>query len=171
MALQSYTNFLNLVVQPLSHVRLFVTRGLQASLSFTISWSLLKLTSIESVMSSNHLILHCPLLLLPSIFPSLSLVELQFPNLSSTGIICSTYLTRLYELGEIMCWRTLYTMYPHVQWRLHYPHISDPADLEVCPWGYHLLALTVSPPDSTRSSQLAWAQWVTLPGCKNLSAS
>ena len=42
----------------------------QASLSFTISQSLLKLMSIESVMPSNHLILCCPLLLLPSIFPS-----------------------------------------------------------------------------------------------------
>ena len=43
----------------------------QASLSFTISWSLLKLTSVESVMSSNQLILCHPLLLLPSIFPSI----------------------------------------------------------------------------------------------------
>ena len=43
----------------------------QASLSFTISWSLLKLTSIESVMPSNHLIICHPLLLLPSIFPSI----------------------------------------------------------------------------------------------------
>ena len=43
----------------------------QASLSFTISWSLLKLMSIESVMPSNHLILSHPLLLLPSIFPSI----------------------------------------------------------------------------------------------------
>ena len=42
-----------------------------ASLSITNSWSLLKLTSIESVMPSNHLILCCPLLLLPSIFPSI----------------------------------------------------------------------------------------------------
>ena len=43
----------------------------QASLSITNSWSLLKLMSIESVMPSNHLILCCPLLLLPSIFPSI----------------------------------------------------------------------------------------------------
>ena len=43
----------------------------QASLSFTISWSLLKLMSMESVMPSNHLILCHPLLLLPSIFPSI----------------------------------------------------------------------------------------------------
>ena len=44
----------------------------QASLSFTISQSLLKLMSIQSVMLSDHLILCCPLLLLPSIFPSIS---------------------------------------------------------------------------------------------------
>ena len=44
----------------------------QASLSFTISWSLLKLISIELVMPSNHLILCHPLLLLPSIFPSIT---------------------------------------------------------------------------------------------------
>ena len=43
----------------------------QASLSFTISWSLLKFMPIELVMPSNHLTLCCPLLLLPSIFPSI----------------------------------------------------------------------------------------------------
>ena len=47
------------------------TAGCQASLSFTIPWSLLKLMSIESVMPSNHLILCWPILLLPSIFPSI----------------------------------------------------------------------------------------------------
>ena len=47
------------------------TAARQASLSITTSQSLLKLTSIESVMPSNHLILYCPLLLLPSIFPSI----------------------------------------------------------------------------------------------------
>ena len=60
--------------QSLSRVRLFATpwtEACQASLSITISWSLLKLMSIESVMPSNHLILCCPLLLPPSIFPSI----------------------------------------------------------------------------------------------------
>ena len=62
------------VVQALSDVRLFVTpwtAACQASLSFPISWSLLKCMSIESVMPSNHLILCCLLLFLPSIFPSI----------------------------------------------------------------------------------------------------
>ena len=61
------------VVQLLSHVRLFViswTAARQVSLSFTVSQSLLRLMSIESVMPSNHLILCHPLLLLPSIFLS-----------------------------------------------------------------------------------------------------
>ena len=61
------------VIQSFSWVRLLATpwtEALQASLSFTIFWSLLKLMSTESVMPSNHLILCRPLLLLPSIFPS-----------------------------------------------------------------------------------------------------
>ena len=64
----------SLVVQSLSPVQLFATpwtAACQASLSITISQSLLKLISIESVMSYNHLILYHPLLLLPSIFPSI----------------------------------------------------------------------------------------------------
>ena len=61
-------------VQSLNHVQLFATPRTaagQASLSITNSWSLLKLMSIESVMPSNHLILCHPLLLPPSIFPSI----------------------------------------------------------------------------------------------------
>ena len=66
-------------VQSLSHVWLFVTpwnEACKSSLSITNSHSLLKLMSIESVRPSNHLILCCPLLLLPSIFPYIRV----FPN-------------------------------------------------------------------------------------------
>ena len=62
------------VVQSLSRVQLFSnpwTAACQALLSITNSWSLLKLMPIESVRPSNHLILFGPLLLLPSIFPSI----------------------------------------------------------------------------------------------------
>ena len=62
------------VVQTLSHDRLFATpwtAAHQASLSFTVSQGLLKLMPIESVMLSSHVTLCLPLLLLPSIFPSL----------------------------------------------------------------------------------------------------
>ena len=61
-------------VQSPSHVQLFAspwTAARQAFLSITNSWSLPKLMSIESVMPSNRLILCCPLLLPPSIFPSI----------------------------------------------------------------------------------------------------
>ena len=67
-------NYSFVVVQSFIHVLLFVTpctAACQDSLSFTISWSLLKLMSIESMRISNHLILCHPLLLLPSIFPSI----------------------------------------------------------------------------------------------------
>ena len=66
--------YYTVVVQSLSHIWLFATlwtAARQASLSFTISWSLLKLTSIELVIPSDHLILCCPLVLPPSIFPSI----------------------------------------------------------------------------------------------------
>ena len=61
------------VVQELSHVQLFSTPWIAAhqALFSTISWSLLKFTSIESMMLSNHLIPRCPILLLPSVFPSI----------------------------------------------------------------------------------------------------
>ena len=61
-----------------SYVQLFAlpwTTPRQASLSFTISQSLLKLMSIESVMPSNHFILCHPLLLLPSIFPNIKVLS------------------------------------------------------------------------------------------------
>ena len=59
------------------------TAAHQASLSFTISWSLLKLMSIKSVMPSNHFILCHPLLLLPSIFPSIRVFPMS--QLFSSG--------------------------------------------------------------------------------------
>ena len=61
-------------VQLLSRVRLFATpwtAAHQTSLSFTVSWSLFQFMSIESVISSNHLILCRPLLLLPSVLPNM----------------------------------------------------------------------------------------------------
>ena len=59
-------------VQSLSHVWIFSTpwsAAHQAFLSITDSWSMFRLMSVESMMSSNHLILYCPLLLLPLVFP------------------------------------------------------------------------------------------------------
>ena len=65
---------LSSLLQSFSHIPLFATpwtEARQASLFITSSRSLLKTMSIESVMPSNHVILCCPLLLLPSIFPSI----------------------------------------------------------------------------------------------------
>ena len=79
--------FLLSLVQSLSHVWLFATpwtAACQASLSITNSQSLLKLMSIELVMPSNHLILCHPLLLLPSIFPSIRVF-------SSESALCITW--------------------------------------------------------------------------------
>ena len=73
-----YTYHHHFVVVQSQCVRFFATpwtAAHQASLSFTISQSLLKLMSIESVIQSNHLILCQPPLLLPSIFPSISLFQ------------------------------------------------------------------------------------------------
>ena len=70
-------------VQLLSRVWLFATpwnAACQASLSITNSWSSLKLTSVESVMPSSHLILCCPLLLLPPLPPSIRVFSNESPS-------------------------------------------------------------------------------------------
>ena len=82
--------YYHVVVQSISHVRLFVTpwaTAHQASLSITNSWSLLKLMSIALVMPSNHLILCCPLIIPPSIFPSI----MVFSNESVLHVRWPTY--------------------------------------------------------------------------------
>ena len=87
--IQYYAYKILSLVQSLSRVQLFVipwTAAGQASLSITNSWSLLKLISIESMMPSDHLILCCPLLLPPSIFPSIrvfsneSVLHIRWPK-------------------------------------------------------------------------------------------
>ena len=87
------------LVQPLSHIQLFVTpwtAARQVSLSITNSQSLLKLMSAESVMPSNRLILCRPLLLLPSVFPSIrvfsdeSALHIMWPKYWSFSFNIST---------------------------------------------------------------------------------
>ena len=99
------------VVQSLNCVRLFATSWTaalpctQASLSFIVSWSLLKLTSIELVMPSNHLILCHPLLLLPSMCPSIrvfsneSALHIRWPKYWSISIFPSNQYSGLISLG------------------------------------------------------------------------
>ena len=84
----------------LSSVQLIVTSwtaARQASLYITNTWSLLRLMSITSVMPSNHLILCCPLLLLPSIFPSIrvfyneSVLHIRWPKYWSFSFSISPF--------------------------------------------------------------------------------
>ena len=91
----SHPRFSFCSVQSLSRVRLFLspwTAAGQAPLSSTISWSWLKFMSTEQMMLSNHLILCCPLLLLPSVFPSIRVfssesgVRIRWPKYWSFSI-------------------------------------------------------------------------------------
>ena len=100
-------------VQSLSRVRLFATpwtAARQASLSITNSQSLLKLMSIESAMPSNHLILCHPLLLLPSIFPSItvfskeSVLRIRWPKYWSFSFSISPST----EYSGLISFRTAY---------------------------------------------------------------
>ena len=101
-------NFLFAIVQSLSCVQLFAiawTAALQASLSFTISLSLLRLMSIELVVSSNRLILCCPLLLLLSTFPSVrvfsneSALRIRWPQYWSFSISLSKEYSGWFPVG------------------------------------------------------------------------
>ena len=124
------TKLIFVVVQSLSHVQLFVTpRGCsthQASLSFTISQSMLKLVFIESVMPFNHLILCHPLLLLPSIFPRIrvfsnkSTLHIRWPKYWSFSLSISPFneysgliSVRIDRLDILAVQRTLKSLLQH----------------------------------------------------------
>ena len=94
----SSTGLFVVVVESISLVQLFVTpwtAAHQTSPTFTISWNLLKLMSVESMMPSNHLILGHPLFLLPFIFPSIrvfsneSALHIKWPNFWSINFSIS----------------------------------------------------------------------------------
>ena len=116
-------------VQSLSHVRLFATPwtpARQVSLSITNSWSLLKLMPIESVVPANHLILCCPLFLLPSIFPSIrifsneSALHIRWPkywsfslNISPSNEYSRLISFRMHSLDLLEVQRTLKRLLQH----------------------------------------------------------
>ena len=102
------------VVQLLGFVRLFTTlwtAARQASLSFTISWNMLKLMSFESVMPSNHLIHYHPLFFLTSIFPSISIFPVsqlfasggQIIGGSATESVLPKYIQGWFPWGLTSC--------------------------------------------------------------------
>ena len=124
-------------VQLLSRVRLFVTPwtvALQASLSITSSWSLLKVISIASMMPSNHLILCYPLLLLPSIFPSIrifsneSVLCIRWPKYWSFSISPSDEYSGLisFRMDWLELLRLQGTRKSHLQ------HHSSKALIQIC---------------------------------------
>ena len=101
------------VVQLLSHFWHFATPWTTATqrlehthgLPFTISWSLLKLMSIEPMMPSYHIILYCPFLLMPSVFPSISVfsnesaVHIRWPKYCSFSFSVSAFKNNQVTLG------------------------------------------------------------------------
>ena len=105
-------------VQSLSRVRLFVTpwSAHQASLSVTNAWSSLKLMSIKSVMPSSHLILCCPLLLLPPIPPSIrifsseSTLHIRWPKYWSFSFSISPSKEHLGLISFRMDWLALFAV-------------------------------------------------------------
>ena len=95
-------------VLSLSHVQFFATpwtTAYEASLSFTSSWSLLTFMPIELVMLSNHLIFCCPLLLWPSIFPSIRVFSsewvshIRWPNIGVLASVLSMNIKDGFPLG------------------------------------------------------------------------
>ena len=127
------------VVLSISRVWLFATpwmAGHQASLSFTISWSLLKLMSIESVMPSDHLILCRSLFLLPSIFPCIRVfsnekaLRIRWPKYWSFSVSISLssdwfdLLAVQVTLGSLQPWRSckpafLWVQTTWIEWNFH----------------------------------------------------
>ena len=137
------------LVQSLSHVQLFAapwTAARQASLFITNSQSLLKLMSIESVMTSNHLILCRPLLLLPSIFPSIrvftneSVLRIRWPKDWLLRLVI-TSLPRSKRL-LISCLQSWSLLTLGISWMLRVPPYSCWAP-EVT-LGFLLMTLTVT---------------------------
>ena len=105
-------------VQSLSRVRLFATPWIaarQASLSITNPWNSLRLTSIESMMPSSHLILGRPLLLLPPIPPSIRV----FSNESTLLMRYPKYFTTTYIISA---WLTITEKHLKAKWSVHSPN-------------------------------------------------
>ena len=151
-------------VQSLSHVWLFATAWTtapQASLSITNSWLLLKPMSIESVMASNiHLILCRPLLLLPSIFPSIrvfsngSVLHIRWPNywsisfsISPSNEYSGLISFRMDWLDLLAVQRTLKSLFQH--------HSSKASIL----WHSAFFIAQLSHPYMTTGKTIALTRW------------
>ena len=151
-------------VLSLSHVQLFATpwtAACQASLSITSSQSLLKLMSITSVMPSNHLILCHPLLLLPSIFPSIrvfsneSVICIRWPkywsfsfSISPSNKYSGLIAFRIDWLDLLAVQGTLKSLLQH--------HISKVSIL----WCSAFFIVQLSHPYMTTGKTIAFTRWI-----------
>ena len=153
-------------VHSLSRVWHFATAwtvAQQASLSINNSWSLLKLMSIESVMPSNHLILCCPLLLLPSIFPSIRV----FPNESVIHISWPKYWSFSFSISSSKEYSGLISF--RIDWfdllavqgtpKDLLQHNSSKASILWC-WAFFMVLL--SHPYMTTGKTIALTRWIFL---------
>ena len=153
-------------VQLLNRVQLFATpwtTAHQASLSITSSWSLLKLISIGSVMSSNHLILFHPLLLLPSIFPSLGVFSnepafhIRWPKYWSFSFNISPYNEHSGLISFRMDWLDLLAVQGTLKSLLQH-HNSKASIL----WLLAFFIVQLSHPYLTTGKTIALTRWTLL---------
>ena len=150
---KTYKHTLYNTVQSLSRVRLFATSWTtahQASLSVTNFWSLLKLVSIESVTPSSHLILCRPLLLLPSVLPSIrvfskdSVLRIRWPKYCTIQPVNKFTIWMLVSLLLPFCFKHLLTWFYICIWiprtylptrESEYPLLRVKGALTRCHWG------------------------------------
>ena len=134
----------------------------QASLSFTISWNLLKFRSIVLMMPLNHLILCCPLLLLPSIFPSIRV----FSNEWALCIRWTNYWSFTFTSSKVPCsLGSLRLCCDYVTTQLlplSYPASYIPPWILILKELHNKLSVCSSPSES--SSQKTWPATEMLPG-------
>ena len=144
------------------------TAAHQASLSITNSWSLLKLMCIELVMSSNHLILCCPLHHLPSIFPGIRVFSSTPISSEKEGYF--PYRILFYSLSSSLCLHVVLVSHVQLFARVLCPWDSPGKNTGV---GYHSLLRGIFPTqDWTHVSYVSclgrrvpysWATWGALP--------
>ena len=150
-------------VQSLSRVPLFVTPwtvACQASLSITSSWSFLKLMSIESVMTSNHLILYGPLLL-PSIFPNIRVfsnepvLHLRWPKYWSFNVSISPSKEYSELISFRMDWLDLIAVQGTLKSLLQ--HHSSKTSIRQCS---AFFIVQLSHPYMTTGKTIAFTRWI-----------
>ena len=136
------------------------TAACQASLSIINSWNFLRLMSIESVMPSNHLILCCPLLLLPSIFPSIrvsskeSVLPIRWPNYWSFSFSISPSNEYLELISIRIDWLNLLAVQGTLKSLLQY-HSEKPSIL----WCSAFFIVQISHPYMTTGKTISLTKW------------